>query len=317
MAQGQVKISGLPVPFALPAAATLTGAEFVPMDQTVSGVTKTVHATTAQIAALGGGGSLKLTDGTNTVTGVTQITVSGATVGGTSPNATLTITGGGVPSTINDLVFWWKGDDIPSTVTNGNYIPCLRNDAPAYPNAGAVVASEQQGGTLAASALNGINALSLAGTGQQQYNFQTSLFLPKVTIFIVLKTSATGGDFIGGGSNCLGAGLNGGSNIYISVDNVALIGTSTSPPPSGSWCQLNFVYNSTTGAYAFRQGSAANGSGTSVHSITTANTSLFWNAVTSGTNFPGEIAEYIIYNRDLTLTQIQSVESYLNAKWGV
>lgn len=43
-----------------------------------------------------GGGSLTLTDGTNTVAGVTQITVtSGGVVGGTTPNATLAISGGG------------------------------------------------------------------------------------------------------------------------------------------------------------------------------------------------------------------------------
>ncbi len=41
-----------------------------------------------------GGSSLTLTDGSNTVTGTTKITVSGGTVGGTSPNATLTVTGG-------------------------------------------------------------------------------------------------------------------------------------------------------------------------------------------------------------------------------
>lgn len=41
-----------------------------------------------------GSGSLTLTDGSNTVNNVTQISVTGGTVGGTSPNATLTITGG-------------------------------------------------------------------------------------------------------------------------------------------------------------------------------------------------------------------------------
>lgn len=43
----------------------------------------------------GGGGSLTLTDGIHTVSGTTQITVTGGTVGGTTPNATLTITGSG------------------------------------------------------------------------------------------------------------------------------------------------------------------------------------------------------------------------------
>jgi hypothetical protein len=44
----------------------------------------------------GGGGSLTLTDGTTTVAGTTQITVTGGTVGGASPDATLTIAGGGL-----------------------------------------------------------------------------------------------------------------------------------------------------------------------------------------------------------------------------
>ena len=43
----------------------------------------------------GGGGSLSVTDGTHTVAGVTALTFSGATVSGTTPNATATITGGG------------------------------------------------------------------------------------------------------------------------------------------------------------------------------------------------------------------------------
>jgi hypothetical protein len=40
------------------------------------------------------------TDGTHTVTGAKQLTVTGATVGGTSPNATLTVTGGGGSGTV-------------------------------------------------------------------------------------------------------------------------------------------------------------------------------------------------------------------------
>jgi len=51
-----------------------------------------------QVGTGGGGGSLELTDGTTDLTGVTKITVSGATVGGTSAAATLTIISGGSPS---------------------------------------------------------------------------------------------------------------------------------------------------------------------------------------------------------------------------
>ena len=43
----------------------------------------------------GSGGIATITDGTHTVTSATQLTVTGGTVGGTTPNATLTISGGG------------------------------------------------------------------------------------------------------------------------------------------------------------------------------------------------------------------------------
>jgi hypothetical protein len=42
------------------------------------------------------GGNLTITDGSHTVADVTQITVNGGTIGGSTPDATLTITGGGV-----------------------------------------------------------------------------------------------------------------------------------------------------------------------------------------------------------------------------
>ncbi len=44
----------------------------------------------------GGGGSLSVTDGTHTVTGVTALTFVGAVVSGVSPNGTVTITGAGL-----------------------------------------------------------------------------------------------------------------------------------------------------------------------------------------------------------------------------
>ena len=57
--------------------------------------------------ASSGGGSLSITDGTNTVTGLTSLTVTGATINGSTPNATLAInidadTHPATPNTIND-----------------------------------------------------------------------------------------------------------------------------------------------------------------------------------------------------------------------
>ena len=47
----------------------------------------------------GGGSGLTFTDGTHTVTGATQLTVTGGTIGGTTPNATLTISASAVSFT--------------------------------------------------------------------------------------------------------------------------------------------------------------------------------------------------------------------------
>jgi hypothetical protein len=46
-----------PVPFGLPTGAALTGTEWIPMDQTVAGVTTTIRAQASAVAALGGSGS--------------------------------------------------------------------------------------------------------------------------------------------------------------------------------------------------------------------------------------------------------------------
>jgi hypothetical protein len=56
----------------------------------VDGTTITINGS-GVISAIGGGGSLTLSDGVHTVTGTTQIVASGAIVGGATPNATLTV----------------------------------------------------------------------------------------------------------------------------------------------------------------------------------------------------------------------------------
>lgn len=61
-----------------------------------------------------GGSGIEITDGTHDVTGATLLTVTGGTVGGTTPNATLTVTGGGGSSVPGPLIppLWrdsWEG----------------------------------------------------------------------------------------------------------------------------------------------------------------------------------------------------------------
>lgn len=94
------------------------------------------HALTAAvIQSLAGnaGIPLTLTDGSNTVANVGQITVSGGTVGGASPNATLTLTGSSVLGTSSGATnpqrsgqagtgFFTAGSNLVDVACNGNQI---------------------------------------------------------------------------------------------------------------------------------------------------------------------------------------------------
>lgn len=65
-----------------------------------------------------GGSGITFTDGTHTVSSATQLTVTGATVGGTSPNATLTITPGGI--SIGDAVTGGTAGSVLFVNSSGN-----------------------------------------------------------------------------------------------------------------------------------------------------------------------------------------------------
>lgn len=75
-----------------PITGTFAVGDFI-IDQSGAAWVCTGAGTPGTWAELGAGGaSLELTDGTHDVTAVAKITVTGATVGGTTPNATLTVT---------------------------------------------------------------------------------------------------------------------------------------------------------------------------------------------------------------------------------
>lgn len=91
------------------------------------------HLYVTPIPPSGGGSSgITFTDGTHTVTGSTQLTVTGGTVGGSTPNATLTVTGGSGAITLvstqtasNSASLAWTG------LTGTNYRLVCQNILPA------------------------------------------------------------------------------------------------------------------------------------------------------------------------------------------
>ena len=63
-----------------------------------------------------GGSGWTITDGSNTVTGTTQLTVTGGTVGGSTPNATLSITSGNIGiGTSNDVTYWGPSNTLKAS----------------------------------------------------------------------------------------------------------------------------------------------------------------------------------------------------------
>lgn len=82
-----------------------------------SGTTVTVNNSAYQITASGGGSGWTITDGSNIVNGVTNLTVTGGTVGGASPNATLLITGGQWNNGPNSSINYTAGNVGVGTIT--------------------------------------------------------------------------------------------------------------------------------------------------------------------------------------------------------
>lgn len=97
-----VKISNAP-PFGLPTGATLTGAEFIPMDQTVGGIVTTIKATISQVVALATGGVSSVL---GTANQIAVSTVSGVATISFAPNLVIPAPGGAgtVALTVNAAV---------------------------------------------------------------------------------------------------------------------------------------------------------------------------------------------------------------------
>jgi len=168
-----------------------------------------------------GGGSLEVTDGSNTVTGVTQITFSGGTVGGTSPDATVTITGSGVTSFTGDgTIFNNSGSTgaVTATLTNtptgtGAVVlatgPTLSNPivgTQAVGNSTGRAASTSFVGTAIANAIAGVN--------------------PAIAVqAATIQASDTSGFTYSNGVSGVGATLTGTVNTAVTIDGYTFTAT--------------------------------------------------------------------------------------------
>jgi hypothetical protein len=270
-----------------------------------------------------GGGSLELTDGTHDLTAVTKITVTGATVGGTSSAATLTVSGGSAvayPGTVSDLVLWFESDNIIGT--NGSGVSRIGDRVPWV---GGCLAANLTGSaviTVDSTQINGLNVLKFPAA-TACYTIGSPVALPSgCSIFCVIKPQTTGAQCIVGSATSNGISVylsSGTQSVNLTKTYTAVVGTSTATWTVGTPFQFNITYNATTGAYAFRQSRTAANSGTGAAGAGSVGALAYigQDDGSSGLLNNASLAALIVFNRVLTSTEVTNMENYLYAKWGV
>lgn len=234
--------------------------------------------------------------------------------------------GGGValPGTIPNLIIWIDAAAILASA--GTPVQMVGNSTPWL---GGILAkantSSGAGLAIGATPINGKNVIEF-GSSSNAYTFVNPPIINSgLTIFYVLNPGTAGAG--GGNQAILGSSNNGAFSIYTQIGSapnmvfvntgVAVEGTCATAWTNSTPFQGNLSYDVVTGAWSFRQGSTAANSGTTSTGLGTPATTNF--GYDLGTQFLNgvDVAEVIIYNRALTLTEVQSVEAYLLAKWGV
>jgi hypothetical protein len=285
------------------------------------GVSQITAGTGISISPAGGTGNVTVTNaGVTSIVAGTGITISGAT-------GAVTITNTGpvalVPATIPDLTNWFASDNINVTAATGQISRLLDRN----PWSAGVFAFNATGtATISSTPLNGLPILNWGGSSG--YPMQAGYEFPVAcTIFAVIRpATTTGGQAILGCTVSAGISFyleaaSGSGKIAIVKSGTSTIGTATNAWSPGAAFQCNVTYVASSGAFAFRQGRAANGSGTgTVGAGPGVATNLFAADSNTGTAPLAAntgVAEVIVYARQLTGTEITAVENYIFAKWGV
>jgi hypothetical protein len=226
--------------------------------------------------------------------------------------------GAAVPGTIPDLQLWWETDNI--LVSGGNSVGQIQDKTPWTPGILGVANSPAATATVDTTPLNALPVVAFGSGAPYVLGFQRNT-PTGFTAFVVFRATGSGSRAIFGGStNSLALYLDQStSRLILENSGVAVLGTATAAWTSGVAVQANVTYNPTSGAFAFRQARATNGSGTGTTGIGTGRIDWIgadFNVSTSNlTNC--SVAAAIVYNRVLTSTEITNVENYLHTKWGV
>jgi len=220
-----------------------------------------------------------------------------------------------VPGLINDLVFWWQADQAKNSIVGAKLFQ-MANSCPWLP---AYVTNAITPATLSGTALNGLNAYTWAASATYAFSSANiSPILTRTTIFVVFNPAQLTANavFIQGASGAFGFFIGTTGKLTTQLVGTGNIGADTTTLTVGTYFQANVIYNSTSGAWAYRVNRAAGASGTQIRPIT-AGSSNIGSDPSPASFLQGTLAEIIVYNRDLSGTEISNVENYLHTKWNV
>lgn len=227
-----------------------------------------------------------------------------------------------IPLTIADLQFWFQAN--AALDSSGRAAMTLQNSVPWFstvtPN---MPGTAGAGAKRSATPLNGLGVYTFNAGNISRYTFASAPILNPLstaTVFAVFNPASFAVYttlLYGTGSASFELSIDTTGALQTVASAVALIGTSSTTLTAATWAQFNTRYNSGTGAYSFRVAQAAAGSGTNVQTISNGSNVIGYNSSTNNRDLNGDLAELIIYNRDLTLTEVQTIEAYLHAKWNV
>jgi hypothetical protein len=234
--------------------------------------------------------------------------LTAASSGGSSPS---------VPATIADLVYWFQGD--AALISAGRPLSALTNSSPSQPGYTPAVIVNGAGALRSATQLNSKNVFTFSS---DFYDFPgTGPVVQEFTAFVVHKPAslANFNHFLCGGNGSMEfvvSQTSGALAMYLA--GTGAIGIATMGNAAGTWFQGNAQYDGATGNYSFRNGQAAAGSGTASAGIISTGSYRIGAAPPSNSDqLTGDVAEFIVYNRYLSPTEITTVEAYIFAKWGV
>ena len=222
--------------------------------------------------------------------------------------------GGGIaPDEISDMVFWHDASDSSSITKDGSNKVSQWNDKSG--NAHHLTQSSASNKPLWTSASrNGLDIIDFQGTVLMKHTAFTVEAQP-LTLFLVFQAPTQAQIPIDGlgSSNRIFVGTGGSNDILKTWSGTTLAGNTN---VAGDWCYGQALFNGASSSHDF-----TDNTNTSTSS---------GNAGTNGTNgitvgvlytaasdwWQGEIAEIILYGKEVTGDELTGLRSHLSSKWG-